>query len=99
MRFMAVVPSGGTLNAMASPRDPIRSEIVEVLVAAGDHACACGDHRALSSVARKLRVDAPLPLQHELTAIENGVENATQHWSSVSRCIHDWIASTYAYRG
>lgn len=79
------------------------SASLEDLLAAGDQACARGDRTELAEVAHRLCAGPASPLENELVAIErlagSDPDAAIERWSTVSRCLRDWIASGYAHHG
>ena len=79
------------------------SASLEDLVDIGDRACAQGDRARLAEVARLLCVGPAAPLREDLVAIERLATSdpaaASQRWSTVSRCLRDWIAQGFAHHG
>jgi hypothetical protein len=80
-----------------------RSANLEDLVAIGDQACARGDRAKLAEVAHLLCAGPASPLQRDLVEIErltvSDPAEAIERWFTVSRCLRDWIASSYAHHG
>lgn len=84
------------------PAEPMAASL-EDLVATGDQACARGDRAKLAEIARLLRLGPASPLHTELVAIErlatSDPDAAIERWATVSRCLRDWIASSFAHHG
>ena len=81
----------------------IPTSSLEDLVSAGDQACARGDRTKLAEVARLLCAGPAATLRTELVAIEqlaaSDPAEAIERWFTVSQCLRDWIASSYAHHG
>jgi hypothetical protein len=77
------------------------SASLEELVDLGDRACAQGDRARLAEIARQLCVGPAAPLRADLVAIERLATSdpvaASARWSTVSRCLRDWIAQGFAH--
>jgi hypothetical protein len=72
------------------------------LVATGDRAVALGDAQGLCDTARLLHGGLGESLEAELFAVERLARTdlgaAVQHWSIVSQCLRDWVASSFVHR-
>lgn len=82
--------------------EPAPSRDLVAVIEAGDRACAAGDRGGLIDATHRAAGRLAPSLEPELAQIEQLVDRdfpeACRRWSTVSRCVRDWVAASFVHR-